>query len=332
MAERAKNNLKEIDALKALSLDDLPEGGLDNLWSRLKTIMADRPDPSQGMGAAPDRRADAQAALQKAEQGAMQATNVAFDKMRVEADEELASAQKIKTAAAQKHQEAEAAVAQANEFKTMAKQQADEMLSEASSRVDTMLADAQDKIRQITIDSEQQGEALVQEAETAAQEIVAGAQAKAKEVADLQVGVLKSEAIEEIKMVRDGIARMQAELEEELETQRILTDAARLNMVSGAVAAGAGNYVEKVAATRSAVPNGHQNGSVSESQAAPPSQNTPAPQVEAQPQQNAPAAQKAPPTQQNTPTAQKAPPAQPQQQQRQAPQEQNGTRQPPAQE
>ena len=160
MAERAKKNLKEIDALKALSLDDLPEGGLDNLWSRLKTIMVDRPDPSQGMGAAPARRADAQATLQKAEQDAVQATNVAFDKMRVEADEELASAQKIKTAANQKRQEAEAAMAQANEFKTMAKQQADEMLSEAGSRVDTMLTDAQDKIRQITIDAEQRAKPL----------------------------------------------------------------------------------------------------------------------------------------------------------------------------
>lgn len=84
MAERARKNLKEIEALQALSLDDLPEGGLDSLWSRLKTIMAERPDPSQAMGNGSARRENAKATLQKAEQNAVQATSAAFDKMRTE--------------------------------------------------------------------------------------------------------------------------------------------------------------------------------------------------------------------------------------------------------
>ena len=272
MAERARKNLKEINALQALSLDDLPEGGLDSLWSRLKTIMAERPDPSQAIGNGSDRRAEATATLQKAEQDAVQATDAAFDNMRSETKEELAGAQKIKAAAAQEHEEAEAALAQANELKTQARQQADEMLTEVSGRVDTMLAQAEDKDK-----------TRIDEAEVQAQEIIAQAQSKADEVlaqaqmvADRDVEVLKVEAIEEIKMVRDGIARMQAELEEELETQRILTEAARLSMVSAAVTAGAGAFVEKAAAAHAASANGHQNSAITESdEEAPPLEDTP---------------------------------------------------------
>ena len=270
MAEQARKNLKEIEALQALSLDDLPEGGLDSLWSRLKTVMADRPDPSQAKENDSDRRADAKAVLQKAEQDAAQATNAVFDKMRTETDEELAGARKIKAATIQAREKAEAAVAEANEYKTLARQQADEMLTEASGRVETMLLEAQEKIRQIASDAEDNGKKRVAEAETQAQEIIAEAQAKSDEVAvqvqsvvDRDVEGLKLEAIEEIKMVRDSIAQLHAELEEELETQRILTDAARLSMVSEAV--GAGAFAAKATAAHAATTNGRQNGAASES-------------------------------------------------------------------
>ena len=281
MAERARKNLKEIEALQALSLDDLPEGGLDSLWSRLKTIMAERPDPSQAMGNGSARRENAKATLQKAEQNAVQATSAAFDKMRTEADDELASARTVKAATVQAHEQAEASVAQANEYKTLAHQQADELLKEASERVDTMLLDAQEKIRQITSDAEEKGKERVAEAEIQAQEIIAEAKAKSDEVVaqvqsivDRDVEGLKVEAIKEIKMVRDTMAQMQAELEEELETQRILTDAARLSMVSEVVAVGAGAFVEKAVAAHPATTNGHSNGAVSEPHESPPVQDT----------------------------------------------------------
>jgi hypothetical protein len=276
MAERAKKNLKEIDALQALSLDDLPEGGLDNLWSRLKTIMAERPDPSQVMGSGSDRRADAQATLQRAEENAAQVTNAAFETMLAESEQELAGAKKIKAAAAQASQEAESAVAQANEFKTTARQRADEMLTEASTRVDAMLAEAQEKIQLIAANAEELDKSRVSDAKTEATAILAEAKVRADEVigeaqfvAERDVEELKAEAIQEIKMVRDGIARMQLELEEELETQRILTQAARVSMVSEAVTVGAGAFVEKATANHSVATNGHQNGATAESEEVP---------------------------------------------------------------
>lgn len=157
------------------------------------------------------------------------------------------------------------------------------MLKEASERVDTMLLDAQEKIRQITSDAEEKGKERVAEAEIQAQEIIAEAKAKSDEVVaqvqsivDRDVEGLKVEAIKEIKMVRDTMAQMQAELEEELETQRILTDAARLSMVSEVVAvgAGAGAFVEKAVAAHPATTNGHSNGAVSEPHESPPVQDT----------------------------------------------------------
>ena len=42
MAERAKKGLNTADGLRAISLHDVPEGGLDVLWDQLKSLMPER--------------------------------------------------------------------------------------------------------------------------------------------------------------------------------------------------------------------------------------------------------------------------------------------------
>ena len=65
MAERAKKDFYKVDGLRAISLDDVPEGGLDVLWDQLKSLTADRSDdPAPGGGV---KKVDAEATLQQAE-------------------------------------------------------------------------------------------------------------------------------------------------------------------------------------------------------------------------------------------------------------------------
>lgn len=241
MAERARSNCKEIDALRSLSLNDLSESGLDTLWGRLKTIMADAPDSLPASSNGSSRKQDARATLQQAERDAVRATNAAFDKMRAEVEEELDGAQKIKAAAKEAQEEAQAAVAQANEAKANAQHQAEEMISEARTRVESILAEAKEKGDALITEAEQRARKTGAEAQAAADEVVAEARVAGEE----QVETMKMEAIDEIKAVRGAIERLQAALEDELETQRILTDAARMNLVSRSVAAGAERFAEQ---------------------------------------------------------------------------------------
>jgi hypothetical protein len=76
-------------------------------------------------------------------------------------------------------------------------------------------------------------------AQTEAGRIVADAEAQATDVRgsagsefEKELESLRAEAIEEIRTVKDGIERMQAEIQEELETQRILTNVARTKAVA----------------------------------------------------------------------------------------------------
>ena len=87
MAERARKGFYKADGLRAISLDDVPEGGLDVLWDQLKSLAADRSeDPASGGTV---KRADAEATLQQAEEEAMQAAQEVFEKMRAEVEQEL---------------------------------------------------------------------------------------------------------------------------------------------------------------------------------------------------------------------------------------------------
>ena len=229
MAERAKKGLNKADGLKAISLDDVPDGGLDVLWDQLKALTADRPDDAPlGSG---DQRAEAEATLHLAEEEAMQAARVVFDKMRVEVEQELAGAQNVKTAALEAQQEAESALKQANEIKAAACQKADELVEEAEAGARALAAESDKKAEKRLADAEARARKIVADAETSAGETLQAARSDAEVARDS----LRAQAIQEIKAVKDTIERLRDELDEELETQRILTRATRLNVMSSLV-------------------------------------------------------------------------------------------------
>jgi len=230
MAERARKGFYKADGLRAISLDDVPEGGLDVLWDQLKSLAADRSeDPASG-GAV--KRADAEATLQQAEEEAMQAAQEVFEKMRAEVEQELAGAQNVKTAALEAQQEAESALKQANQIREIAHQKADELVAEAENAARAAAADSDKKAKKRIADAEAGAQKILAEAETGAEQILRDANSAAESARES----LLAETIQEIKPVKDAVERLRDELDEELETQRILTRATRLNAVSRLVA------------------------------------------------------------------------------------------------
>jgi polyphosphate kinase 2 (PPK2 family) len=82
-----------------------------------------------------------------------------------------------------------------------------------------------------TTDAEAKAPKIVADAETSAEQ----SQHAARSDAERDRESLRTEAIQEIKAVKEAIERLRDELDEELETQRILTRATRLNVVSSLV-------------------------------------------------------------------------------------------------
>lgn len=239
MAERAKKGFHKADELRAISLNDVPEGGLDVLWDQLKTLTADLSHESESNGDV--KRADAEATLKQAEEEAMQASRAVFEKMRAEAEQELAGAQDLKTAALEAQREAENALKQANEVKAVARQQAEALVAEAEAGARAVAADSDKKAKKRVAEVEAEAQKILADAETGAEQVLRDA----KSAADSARESLLSEAIQEIKAVKEAVERLKVELDEELETQRILTRATRLNVVAGLVAGDASGVAGK---------------------------------------------------------------------------------------
>jgi len=206
MAERARKGIFGVDGLKAISLDEVPDGGLDVLWDQLKSLTADRPDDlPQGGGV---DRSDAEATLQRAEDEAMNAARTLFDKIRVEAEQELAGAQRVKAAALEAQREAENALNQANEIRAAAREQADELVADVESSARETAEEAETKAKKLIADAEAKAQKIEADAETGAQEALRAAASASQAERES----LRAEAVEEIKAVKSAIERLREEL------------------------------------------------------------------------------------------------------------------------
>ena len=114
-----------------------------------------------------------------------------------------------------------------------------------------MAADSDKKAKKRIADAEAKAQKIVADAETNAEEALRAA----RSAAEGERESLRAEAIQEIKAVKDAIERLRDELDDEMEIQRILTRAARLNVVSGLVAGDARGVTGKTG-ERSAAPRG----------------------------------------------------------------------------
>jgi vacuolar-type H+-ATPase subunit H len=171
----------------------------------------------------------------------MQAARAVFESMRTEVEQELAGAQDVKNSALDAQREAEKALKQANEIKAAARQKADELAAGAETGAHALAADSNKKAKKRIADAEAKAAKIEADAKTSAEETLRAARLDAER----ERKSLRAEAIQEIKSVKDAIEGLRVELDEELETQRILTHATRLNVVSSLVAGDATVVMEQ---------------------------------------------------------------------------------------
>ena len=192
MPDKVDKTKDQLDLLHSLPLDDSTEEKVEALWRQL---MIYKSFASNDLSESKARRAEAEASREQAELETVRTTKGVCDRMRAEAEREL--------------EEARRASAEATEALQKAKYE----LSRAS---------------EVRADLDRERQKTVNDAETKAQEIIEQAQANAQQ----QATELRRQALKEIKTVLSRVEDMRSAFGEELETQRILTNVAKLKASS----------------------------------------------------------------------------------------------------
>ena len=161
---------------------------IDAMW---RQIMVYKAFSDSELSEARSRRIDAEADREKAEQEASSATKLLYEGMRSEANHELDEAKVLKAEAARVLQKAESERGRAKDALKEAEQARDRIMVEAQRRAQDMVDDA-------------------------------------RKVAQQESTALRHQALKEIKAILARAESFRAATDEELETQRILSDIARI--------------------------------------------------------------------------------------------------------
>ncbi len=192
MPDRHDELKEQLDLLESLSFESSSDEKVDSLWRHLMVYKA---FADNDLADSKARRAKAEAAREQAEREAIEATRALCERMRAEAARELQEAKNINMDAAKVRQEAEGEYMKARDVRERAE------------------ADAAN---------------IIAEAQRKAEEI----QEQARRTAHREITELRRQALKEIKLVLTRLEDMRAAADEELETQRILTNITRLKATS----------------------------------------------------------------------------------------------------
>ena len=197
--------------------DEMNSESLESLWRQALLI---RDFARDEVDATRRRRADAEQVRQQAEQDSIRAIEELCADIRAEAQTDLEEAQATLETARdlQEHAEAELDVArsikeQAEADSTKVRSEAQEAAAAEIRAARKMLNDAEDTNRKILSDAEEQATTVI---------------AEATAEAEASVAKLRSKATEEIQRIAVDIEAARVAAQEELETQRILTDTIRI--------------------------------------------------------------------------------------------------------
>ena len=193
MSEEAKEVKDQLELLRSYPIDDSVEHDkVDAIWRQLMVYKS----YSEGdLSDAKSRRAQAEAAREQAQMEAIRTTQLLCAQMKSESAIELQEVRKIKAEADNYREEAQAELAKAKES-----------LDESKKDVKEHIAEAQRK----------------------GQEIIDGA----NEIAQRETTELRRNALKEIKAVLTRVETMKSTADEELETQRVLTNISKIKATS----------------------------------------------------------------------------------------------------
>ena len=193
MSEEAREVKDQLELLRSYPMDDsVEQEKVDAVWRQLMVYKSF----SEGdLSDAKSRRAQAEAAREQAQMEAIRTTQLLCAKMKSESAMELQEGRKFRPEAESYREEDQAEFAKAKGF-----------LEESKKEVKEHIADAQKK----------------------GQEIIDGA----NEIAQRETTELRRDALREIKAVLSRVETMKSTADEELETQRVLTNISKIKATS----------------------------------------------------------------------------------------------------
>ncbi len=193
MSEDAKEVKDQLELLRSYPIDDSVEHEkVDAIWRQL---MVYKSYSDGDLSDAKSRRAQAEAAREQAQMEAIRTTQLLCAKMKSESAIELQEANKFNAEAESYKAEAHAELAKAKGFLEQSKKEVKEHIAEAQMK---------------------------------GQEIIDGA----NEIAQRETTELRRNALKEIKAVLTRVETMKSTADEELETQRVLTNISKIKATS----------------------------------------------------------------------------------------------------
>lgn len=192
MPDESKYTNDSVDVLRSYHLDDVSEENVDALWRQLLVY---KTFADNDVPEARARRVEAEATREQAQVEAIRSTQLMCARMKTEAELELQEANKIK-------------------------EQAHVALEEAHAEIE--------KSKETKAQAEQERQKIIAEAQKKGQEIVDASE----EIAQRETTKLRRQALSEVKSVMGRVQNMRDAADEELETQKILSNIAKLKATS----------------------------------------------------------------------------------------------------
>ena len=221
--------------LQASSLEAVRER-VEGLWQQ---AMSNRTSGREELAAAKANRAKAETERQLVANAALDVTKKTCDELIREAEKRLANAKEAESKARKKHTEAQKEWEQAKKESNEACSYRDKAVAEVESYRETVTAEADSYSTKVRSEADAYRERVMAEAETCRETTLAGAQEEtqrireeAREMAAQECAELKRHAGHEIQTVLAEIDTMKQAAQEELEAQRIYTQAASLNAMT----------------------------------------------------------------------------------------------------
>ena len=139
MTEAAKEPVGELEESPPFTLDSSLEDKVDTLWRQL---IAYKSMAEADLSDSKARRAQAEAALEEAENQALSTTQAMCERMRVKWEGRLEEVENLKLEATKARLEAEAQLSSANETKGLAEQERERVIAEANNKAQQILDQA----------------------------------------------------------------------------------------------------------------------------------------------------------------------------------------------
>ena len=192
MTDESKYTNDHVDILRSYHLDDVSEENVDALWRQLLVY---KTFADNDVPEARARRVEAEATREQAQVEAVRSTQLMCARMKTEAELELQEASKIR-------------------------EQAHATLEDAHAEIE--------KSKETKAQAEKERQKIIAEAQKKGQEIVNASE----EIAQRETTKLRRQALSEVKSVMGRVQNMRDAADEELETQKILSNIAKLKATS----------------------------------------------------------------------------------------------------